>query len=714
MGRRLSLLAGMIALACALMLPASASAAQRFGSPGASGPNPCNPDACSLTDAVNNASVGDEVIVAPGDYDIGEGNLLLDVANLKVHGVEGQPRPVIRGEPAASPLMNITATGAGAIVRHLSLRQDGTGGANGVSVTLNADALSTSSDLLLTNTRIGGTAARLGSAATLASSTARAPDGAGVTAFGAPGPTLHNVTAWGGTTGIAAELFAAAVATNTIARAPGGTDLSAGLGASITMANSNFDSTSGSIASLAGNQSDAPVLADPTNGDFHQRKGSRTIDAGQLDPLAGLTDFDGNARVLGGVQDIGADEYVPRPPTVATGDPVAITTSGGRLSGTVNPNGLNTTYHFDYGLTPAYGSSTAAQGAGAGVNDVPVTADLGDLAPGTIVNYRLVANNADGEAVGGNRTLVVLPAQTPTPPETAPITQVLPPVNLGGARGPGPALSDIQLPQTIVVGQPIVIQAEGRDPDDPVNSIVIDFDDGPGIFAASACRLSPRSRLFNNNRSTDFEVPYTFATPGTHTVEVTLGSGDCKRARQTRTQTVQVNVAPAKTRAQRKQAHRAAVTTASHCRDADTVPTGRNNKAIEKATVCLLNEQRRGGGLKSLRTNKRLRKAAALHNTYMKRGKFFAHQGPGEPGLAARLRKAKYRGGAGENLAAANGPPLSTPRGIVIGWMGSPVHRANVMEKAFYTVGIHVMAEMPLEPYLPGATYTGEFGTTRR
>src|SRR5215207_6577611 len=305
MGRRLSLLAGMIALACALMLPASASAAQRFGSPGASGPNPCNPDACSLTDAVNNASVGDEVIVAPGDYDIGEGNLLLDVANLKVHGVEGQPRPVIRGEPAASPLMNITATGAGAIVRHLSLRQDGTGGANGVSVTLNADALSTSSDLLLTDTRIGGTAARLGSAATLASSTARAPDGAGVMAFGAPGPTLHNVTAWGGTTGIAAEMFAAAVATNTIARAPGGTDLSAGLGASITMANSNFDSTSGSIASLAGNQSDAPVLADPTNGDFHQRKGSPTIDAGQLDPLAGLTDFDGDARVLGGVQDIG-------------------------------------------------------------------------------------------------------------------------------------------------------------------------------------------------------------------------------------------------------------------------------------------------------------------------------------------------------------------------------------------------------------------------
>jgi uncharacterized protein YkwD len=50
----------------------------------------------------------------------------------------------------------------------------------------------------------------------------------------------------------------------------------------------------------------------------------------------------------------------------------------------------------------------------------------------------------------------------------------------------------------------------------------------------------------------------------------------------------------------------------------------------------------------------------------------------------------------------------------VIGWMNSPIHRANVLERAFHTVGIAVMAEMPVAPYRPGATWTGEFGTTRR
>jgi uncharacterized protein YkwD len=103
-----------------------------------------------------------------------------------------------------------------------------------------------------------------------------------------------------------------------------------------------------------------------------------------------------------------------------------------------------------------------------------------------------------------------------------------------------------------------------------------------------------------------------------------------------------------------------------------------------------------------------------MHNSYMVRGKFLAHQGPSEPALPARFRKVRYAGGGGETSGVGAGAPYATPRGMVNGWMNSPVHRANILERAFHSVGIHVVAQKPIDPTLPGATYTVEFGTTRK
>ena len=48
------------------------------------------------------------------------------------------------------------------------------------------------------------------------------------------------------------------------------------------------------------------------------------------------------------------------PPSVTTGPVTATTTNSASLSGTVNPNGPETIYWFEYGTTAAYGSSTKA------------------------------------------------------------------------------------------------------------------------------------------------------------------------------------------------------------------------------------------------------------------------------------------------------------------------------------------------------------------
>ena len=79
----------------------------------------------------------------------------------------------------------------------------------------------------------------------------------------------------------------------------------------------------------------------------------------------------------------------PPPPTVTTSAASGVQEEGATLNGEVNGNGLNTSYHFEYGESTSYGSSTPNVEAGSGSSSpsVPVSG----LKPGTTYDYRLVA-----------------------------------------------------------------------------------------------------------------------------------------------------------------------------------------------------------------------------------------------------------------------------------------------------------------------------------
>jgi hypothetical protein len=127
--------------------------------------------------------------------------------------------------------------------------------------------------------------------------------------------------------------------------------------------------------------------------------GSGAIDL-TLAGLCAATDQRGVARPKGAACDAGAYEVAP--PTVTTGVASGLKTTLATLGGSVVPNARATTYHFEFGATTAYGSSTAETEAGAGLGPGAASAALAHLKPGTTVHFRLVGTNGDGTSFGAD------------------------------------------------------------------------------------------------------------------------------------------------------------------------------------------------------------------------------------------------------------------------------------------------------------------------
>ncbi len=91
-------------------------------------------------------------------------------------------------------------------------------------------------------------------------------------------------------------------------------------------------------------------------------------------------------------------------PVAQTGSAEGAGATSVTLTGTVNPQGSATSWHFQYGTTTAYGAVSASQSAGSGTAARTVTAAIGGLSPATTYHYRIVASNAGGTSDGGDVT----------------------------------------------------------------------------------------------------------------------------------------------------------------------------------------------------------------------------------------------------------------------------------------------------------------------
>jgi hypothetical protein len=323
MSRLAPLLTG-AALALALLPAAASASTTRYTSPAATATTGGCTDAmpCKIDNAINEASAGDEVVVAPGSYTV---KVELQAQDIHVHGADGQPAPLLTGTTA---VQSTFFTLQGGTLRHLALR----GTASGED-TLGLDH-GLAEDLTIVSAAGDGAKVQTSGATTVLRDSVVVAEtaGSGAAALklreggGTSGSlALRNVTAMAPkANAIRCEVNSNQQATlvNVLARG-GVTDIDARNGGTGCSATHSALRPEASPALALG---DGIVAAEPLFADAEYRPlpDSPTVDAGVADDSTGTADPDGRARTtpdIGAYECCGDDPWPGQPATTDPGPP---------------------------------------------------------------------------------------------------------------------------------------------------------------------------------------------------------------------------------------------------------------------------------------------------------------------------------------------------------------------------------------------------------
>ncbi len=225
-------------------------------------------------------------------------------------------------------------------------------------------------------------------------------------------------------------------------------------------------------------------------------------------------------------------------PTVSTRGAIRVADTSAALLATVNPNGSQTAYMFEYGLTTSYGYTTASAAAGRGSKSVVVGLTVRGLIPGTVYHYRVQALNRDGVAYGADRSFKTTghpPAAVVTGPSVGvlkTVATVTGSVNPEGQQTtalvqyglsaaytaqtiPGPPLPAVDTPE------PVAVQLTGLAPGTlfhyrvvAAHGAVFSFGADQTFFTEPSFKRTPRMTT-RTSPSVVLHKPYVFTTSGT-------------------------------------------------------------------------------------------------------------------------------------------------------------------------------------------------------
>jgi uncharacterized protein YkwD len=124
---------------------------------------------------------------------------------------------------------------------------------------------------------------------------------------------------------------------------------------------------------------------------------------------------------------------------------------------------------------------------------------------------------------------------------------------------------------------------------------------------------------------------------------------------------------------------------------------------LQRAVVCLVNQQRHSRGLPGLRENSRLNRSAQGWTNVMVTHRDFSHGAD----FAARISAVGFDwSNVGENIATG----YSTPTAVVKAWMASKGHCQNILNPMYRYVGTGVSDNSIAGYSTLGGTWTQDFG----
>ncbi len=139
------------------------------------------------------------------------------------------------------------------------------------------------------------------------------------------------------------------------------------------------------------------------------------------------------------------------------------------------------------------------------------------------------------------------------------------------------------------------------------------------------------------------------------------------------------------------------------CPAAHTPITHSSRAELQRAVVCLINQQRHHRGLPGLRESPRLNRSAQGWTNIMVTHRDFSHGAD----FAARISAAGFDwSNVGENIATG----FTTPASVVTAWMASKGHCQNILNPQYRYVGTGVSDRSITGHSTLDGTWTQDFG----
>ena len=141
---------------------------------------------------------------------------------------------------------------------------------------------------------------------------------------------------------------------------------------------------------------------------------------------------------------------------MATLPATTVSAATATLNGTINPNGGNSSWWFEWGPGMTYTNRTPATAAGSGTNTAAISANIPGLQPGQTYHFRMIGSNAAGLGIGTDAYLQTPPVLTLNGPSRV--------TNYVGApfNDPGAVASTIPIAVSAGYREVAVLKADGQ------------------------------------------------------------------------------------------------------------------------------------------------------------------------------------------------------------------------------------------------------------